>query len=250
MSAGQLRWRISDCHPGWVLLNSSFSVNQYFSEDLQSFILFFGYIPGSLCCFLFVAIAMLNFLWEGSFWILFNTPVVSQWSLLVLMLFNWKLLPHLLERARIGVRVWSLGCYGKEMRGMFYKNWKKYKNFHQYLSSLAVYICHDDFFVEFALLFNIQLMCFLFCNQCRGVSAISFSKQRSRTFTSGTDGMICEIDFLTGNLVQKFRGSTKAISSMAISPGVYNLLISFSFYSWWCCGNMPLILSSLVKNRA
>lgn len=68
------------------------------------------------------------------------------------------------------------------------------------------------------------------CNQCRGVSAISFSKQRSRTFTTGADGMICEIDFFTGNVVQKFRGSTKAISSMAISPGVYNLLISLSFF--------------------
>ncbi|XP_031374684.1 WD repeat-containing protein 43 isoform X1 [Punica granatum] len=51
-----------------------------------------------------------------------------------------------------------------------------------------------------------------------GVSAISFSKQRSHIFTSGADGMICEIDFLTGNLVQKFRGSTKAISAMTISP--------------------------------
>ncbi|KAK4772339.1 hypothetical protein SAY86_014114 [Trapa natans] len=51
-----------------------------------------------------------------------------------------------------------------------------------------------------------------------GVSVISFSKRNSCTFTSGADGMICEIDFLTGNLVQKFQGSTKAISSMVISP--------------------------------
>ncbi|PRQ39316.1 putative transcription factor WD40-like family [Rosa chinensis] len=49
------------------------------------------------------------------------------------------------------------------------------------------------------------------------VSAISFARSGSSIYTAGADGMICEIDSLTGNLLGKFKASTKAISSMSVS---------------------------------
>lgn len=56
-------------------------------------------------------------------------------------------------------------------------------------------------------------------NDCHpgGVSAISFSTQGSRIYTSGADGMVCEVDSMTGNLLRKFKASTKAVSSMCVS---------------------------------
>ncbi|KAK9289201.1 hypothetical protein L1049_017675 [Liquidambar formosana] len=50
-----------------------------------------------------------------------------------------------------------------------------------------------------------------------GVSAISFPTHGSCIYTAGADGMICEIDSMTGNLLGKFKASTKAISSMSVS---------------------------------
>lgn len=32
--------------------------------------------------------------------------------------------------------------------------------------------------------------------------------------------MVCEIDFLTGNLLRKFKASTRGISSISVSPGM------------------------------
>ncbi|XP_059439762.1 uncharacterized protein LOC132172303 [Corylus avellana] len=56
-------------------------------------------------------------------------------------------------------------------------------------------------------------------NDCHpgGVSAISSSTHGSCIYTVGADGMICKIDSLSGNLLQKFRASTKAISCMSVS---------------------------------
>ncbi|EXC39743.1 WD repeat-containing protein 43 [Morus notabilis] len=51
-----------------------------------------------------------------------------------------------------------------------------------------------------------------------GVSAISFSRNVSCIYTAGSDGMVCQIDPLTGNLLGKFKASTKALSSMSVSP--------------------------------
>ncbi|XP_044500852.1 WD repeat-containing protein 43 [Mangifera indica] len=51
-----------------------------------------------------------------------------------------------------------------------------------------------------------------------GVSAVSFAAHGSCIYSAGADGMICEIDSLTGNLLEKFRASTKGISCMAVSP--------------------------------
>lgn len=49
------------------------------------------------------------------------------------------------------------------------------------------------------------------------VSAISSARSSSSICTAGADGMVCEIDSLTGNLLGKFKASTKAISSMSVS---------------------------------
>ncbi|GAB2217804.1 hypothetical protein Droror1_Dr00001016 [Drosera rotundifolia] len=51
-----------------------------------------------------------------------------------------------------------------------------------------------------------------------GVSSVSISKQRSLIYTAGADGMICEIDPNGGSLIRKFKASTKAVSSMCVSP--------------------------------
>lgn len=51
-----------------------------------------------------------------------------------------------------------------------------------------------------------------------GVSAISFSTHGTCIYTAGADGMICKIDSMAGNLLGKFKASTKAISSMSVSP--------------------------------
>ncbi|MED6125026.1 hypothetical protein PIB30_064563 [Stylosanthes scabra] len=50
-----------------------------------------------------------------------------------------------------------------------------------------------------------------------GVRAISSSANGSCIYTAGADGMVCRIDFTTGNLLEKFKASTKAVSCMTIS---------------------------------
>lgn len=55
---------------------------------------------------------------------------------------------------------------------------------------------------------------------CRGVSAISCSTDGSCIYAAGADGMISKIDSSAGNLLGKFRASTKAISSMSVSSGL------------------------------
>lgn len=61
---------------------------------------------------------------------------------------------------------------------------------------------------------------------CRGVTAITFASRGSCIFTSGADGMVCEVDPVTGNLLSTFKASTKAVSSMCVSPGMYIIKIS------------------------
>ncbi|XP_061349173.1 uncharacterized protein LOC133294506 [Gastrolobium bilobum] len=51
-----------------------------------------------------------------------------------------------------------------------------------------------------------------------GVRGISSSANGSSIYTAGADGMICTIDFITGNLLEKFKASTKAVSCMSVSP--------------------------------
>ncbi|KAL3508132.1 hypothetical protein ACH5RR_033514 [Cinchona calisaya] len=56
-------------------------------------------------------------------------------------------------------------------------------------------------------------------NDCHpgGVGAISFSTHGSCIYTGGADGMVCELDSISGNLSRKFRASTKSISSISVS---------------------------------
>lgn len=58
----------------------------------------------------------------------------------------------------------------------------------------------------------------------RGVNAISFPAHGSHIYTAGADGMVCELDSMSGNLLHKFSAASKAISSLAISPGTSYIL--------------------------
>ncbi|XP_042518962.1 WD repeat-containing protein 43 [Macadamia integrifolia] len=51
-----------------------------------------------------------------------------------------------------------------------------------------------------------------------GVNAIASSPQTLCIYTAGADGMVCQIDSMTGKLLGKFRASTKAISSISVAP--------------------------------
>lgn len=66
----------------------------------------------------------------------------------------------------------------------------------------------------------------LFC--ARGVASISFPTHGSCIYTAGADGMLCEINSLTGNMLRKFKASTKAISCISVSPGIQMLTLFFS----------------------
>lgn len=61
----------------------------------------------------------------------------------------------------------------------------------------------------------------LYISLCRGVTAISFPKSGRLIYTAGADGMVCELDTMSGNLLQKFKASTKGITSMSVSSGLY-----------------------------
>ncbi|KAF3658797.1 putative homeobox-leucine zipper protein GLABRA 2-like [Capsicum annuum] len=50
-----------------------------------------------------------------------------------------------------------------------------------------------------------------------GVNAISFPSHGSFIYTAGADGLVCKIDSMSGNLLHKFKVSTKAISSLSVS---------------------------------
>ncbi|KAK4425912.1 WD repeat-containing protein 43 [Sesamum alatum] len=57
-------------------------------------------------------------------------------------------------------------------------------------------------------------------NNCHpgGVSAVSFPVHCSHIYTAGADGMVCEIDSMSGNVLNKLSASSRAISSLAVSP--------------------------------
>ncbi|XP_052207723.1 uncharacterized protein LOC127811677 isoform X3 [Diospyros lotus] len=50
-----------------------------------------------------------------------------------------------------------------------------------------------------------------------GVTAISFPTCDSYVYSAGVDGVVCKLDSRTGNLLEKFRASTKGIHSMSVS---------------------------------
>ncbi|KAJ0230653.1 hypothetical protein HA466_0305260 [Hirschfeldia incana] len=51
-----------------------------------------------------------------------------------------------------------------------------------------------------------------------GVNAVSSSAKASCIYSGGADGMVCEIDPHSGNRIRKFKASTKAVSSLSVSP--------------------------------
>ncbi|KNA09067.1 hypothetical protein SOVF_157030 [Spinacia oleracea] len=57
-------------------------------------------------------------------------------------------------------------------------------------------------------------------NDCHpgGVTAIAFASRGSCLYTTGADGMVCEVDPTTGNLLRNFKASAKPVSSMCVSP--------------------------------
>ncbi|KAL2229717.1 WD repeat-containing protein 43 [Sesamum indicum] len=57
-------------------------------------------------------------------------------------------------------------------------------------------------------------------NNCHpgGVTAVSFSVHGSHIYTAGADGMVCEIDSMSGNVLNKLTASSRVISSLAVSP--------------------------------
>ncbi|CAI9771086.1 unnamed protein product [Fraxinus pennsylvanica] len=66
-----------------------------------------------------------------------------------------------------------------------------------------------------------------------GVSAISFPTHGLRIYTAGADGMVCELDSMSGNLLRKFNASSsKAISSISVSPGL-KVIDYVTFFLGW-----------------
>ncbi|XP_073123334.1 uncharacterized protein [Henckelia pumila] len=57
-------------------------------------------------------------------------------------------------------------------------------------------------------------------NNCHpgGVNAISFPANGSSIYTAGVDGMVCEINSMSGDLLGKFRAMSRSISSLYVSP--------------------------------
>ncbi|XP_022741436.1 WD repeat-containing protein 43 isoform X1 [Durio zibethinus] len=70
-----------------------------------------------------------------------------------------------------------------------------------------------------------------------GVGAIGCATRGSCIYSAGADGMVCEIDSLTGNLLGKFRASTKSISCMAVSSDGKMLAAAAAQLKTFDCSN-------------
>ncbi|KAL5065474.1 hypothetical protein RYX36_027211 [Vicia faba] len=80
-------------------------------------------------------------------------------------------------------------------------------------------------------------------NDCHpgGVRAISSLANGSTFYTSGVDGMICAIDFTTGNLLEKFKASSKAVTSISVSPDGKKLATAAAQLKIFNCSNKKKI---------
>ncbi|XP_027331584.1 WD repeat-containing protein 43 [Abrus precatorius] len=76
-------------------------------------------------------------------------------------------------------------------------------------------------------------------NDCHpgGVRAIASSENGSSICTAGADGMVCVIDFMTGNLVEKFKASTKPVSCISVSPDGKTLATAAAQLKIFNCSN-------------
>ncbi|KAE8731034.1 hypothetical protein F3Y22_tig00002841pilonHSYRG00210 [Hibiscus syriacus] len=70
-----------------------------------------------------------------------------------------------------------------------------------------------------------------------GVSSIAFATNGSCIYSAGADGMVCKIDSLTGNLLGKFRASTKSISCMTVSSDGKTLVTAAAQLKTFDCYN-------------
>ncbi|GMJ08385.1 Nuclear Glucose-responsive WD40 protein1, GLUCOSE HYPERSENSITIVE 40 [Hibiscus trionum] len=70
-----------------------------------------------------------------------------------------------------------------------------------------------------------------------GVSAIAFATNGSCIYSAGADGMVCEIDSLTGNLLGKFKASVKSISCMTVSSDGKTLVTAAAQLKTFDCSN-------------
>ncbi|TVU47379.1 hypothetical protein EJB05_06978, partial [Eragrostis curvula] len=73
-----------------------------------------------------------------------------------------------------------------------------------------------------------------------GVTAVAYSKHGRNVYTAGTDGMVCRIDASDGSVVGKFKSSSKAISSIAVSSDegeIHVLAISEIGVCYFWAGN-------------
>ncbi|KAL5182581.1 WD repeat-containing protein 43 [Glycine soja] len=70
-----------------------------------------------------------------------------------------------------------------------------------------------------------------------GVRAIASSANVSTIYTAGADGMVCLIDFMTGNLLEKFKASTKPVSCMSVSPDGKTLATAAAQLKIFNCSN-------------
>ena len=66
------------------------------------------------------------------------------------------------------------------------------------------------------------------------MNAVSSSTKASCIYSGGADGMVCEIDPHSGNVIRKFKASTKAVSSLSVSPGVSlgDLVLPIGFFKY------------------
>ncbi|KAL6955893.1 hypothetical protein U1Q18_029958 [Sarracenia purpurea var. burkii] len=74
-----------------------------------------------------------------------------------------------------------------------------------------------------------------------GVSAISFPTHDSSIYTAGVDGIICKLDSMAGNLLGKFRASTKGISSMSVSSDGKMLATAAAQLKVFNCSNLSKV---------
>ncbi|KAL2338994.1 hypothetical protein Fmac_013440 [Flemingia macrophylla] len=70
-----------------------------------------------------------------------------------------------------------------------------------------------------------------------GVRTTASSANGSIIYTAGADGMVCVIDLMIGNLLEKFKASTKAVSCMCVSPDGKTLATAAAQLKIFNCSN-------------
>ena len=66
---------------------------------------------------------------------------------------------------------------------------------------------------------------FLIALSFSGVKSLVFAKSGSILYSAGVDGMVCEMNVDSGELLEKFRASKRAVTCICVSRGkFYNVL--------------------------